>query len=75
MDYRKKWQPTPVLLPGKSHGQRNVVGYSSWGRKQSDTTERLHITSHSSLEPLDTLRTFYPTVAEHTLSSSAHGTH
>ena len=31
--WRRKWQPTPVLLPGKSHGQRNLVGYSAWGRK------------------------------------------
>ena len=29
----KKWQPTPVFLPGKSHGQRSLVGYSPWGRK------------------------------------------
>ena len=36
------WQPTPVLLPGKSHGQRSLVGYSLWGHKESDTTERLH---------------------------------
>ena len=35
-----KWQPTPVLLPGKSHGQRSLVGCSPWGRKESDTTER-----------------------------------
>ena len=35
-------QPTPVLLPGKSHGLRSLVGYSPWGRKESDTTERLH---------------------------------
>ena len=34
--------PTPVLLPGKSHGQRSLVGCSPWGRKESDTTERLH---------------------------------
>ena len=40
--WRRKWQPTPVLLPGKSHGQRNLVGYSPWGCKESDTTERLH---------------------------------
>ena len=40
--WRRKWQPTPVLLPGKSHGQRSVVSYSPWGRKESDTTERLH---------------------------------
>ena len=36
------WQPTPVLLPGKSHGQRRLVGYSLWGCKESDMTERLH---------------------------------
>ena len=39
--WRRKWQSTPVLLPGKSHGQRSLVGYSPWGRKESDTTERL----------------------------------
>ena len=39
---RKQWQPTPVILPGKSHGQRSLVGCSPWGRKESDTTERLH---------------------------------
>ena len=37
-----KWQPTPVLLPGKFHGWRSVVGYSPRGRKESDTTEWLH---------------------------------
>ena len=31
---RRKWQPTPVLLPGKSHGQRNLAGYSPWGSKR-----------------------------------------
>jgi len=36
--WRRKWQPTPVFLPGKSHGQRSLVGYSPWGRKESDTT-------------------------------------
>ena len=39
---RRRWHPTPVLLPGKSHGQRSLVGYSPWGREESDTTERLH---------------------------------
>ena len=39
---RRQWHPTPVLLPGKSHGQRSLVGCSPWGRKESDTTERLH---------------------------------
>ena len=36
---RRKWQSTPVLLPGKSHGQRSLVGYSPWTRKESGTTE------------------------------------
>ena len=40
--WRRKWQPTPVFLPGESHGQTSLVGYSPWGRKESDTTERLH---------------------------------
>ena len=40
-----KWQPTPVLLPGESHGGRSLVSYSPWGRKESDATERLHFTS------------------------------
>ena len=39
---RRQWQPTPVLLPGKSHGWRSLVGCSPWGRWGSDTTERLH---------------------------------
>ena len=39
--WRRKRQPTPVFLPGESHGQRSLVGYSSWGHKESDTTERL----------------------------------
>ena len=39
---RRKWQPTPVLLPRKFHGQRSLVGYSPWGRKELDITEWLH---------------------------------
>jgi len=39
--WRRKWQPTPVFLPGEPHGQRNLEGYSLWGPKESDTTERL----------------------------------
>ena len=38
---RRQWQPTPVLLPGKSHGRRSLVGCSPSGRKESDTTEQL----------------------------------
>ena len=40
--WRRQRQPTPLLLPGKSHGRRSLVGYSPWGLKESDTTERLH---------------------------------
>ena len=39
---RRQWHPTPVLLPGESHGWRSLEGGSSWGRWESDTTERLH---------------------------------
>ena len=39
---RRQWQPTPVLLPGKSHRQRSLVGCSPWDREESDTTERIH---------------------------------
>ena len=38
---RRQWHPTLVVLPGKSHGRRSLVGYSPWGREESDTTERL----------------------------------
>ena len=40
--WRRKWQPTPVFLPGKFHGQRTLVGCSPWGLWGSDTTEQLH---------------------------------
>ena len=39
---RRQWHPTPVLLPGKSHGRQSLVGCSPWGGQESDTTERLH---------------------------------
>ena len=44
LDYgtRRQWHPTPVLLPGESHGWRSLVGCSPWGRYESDMTERLH---------------------------------
>jgi len=44
ISWRRQWQPTPVFLPGKSHGRKNLVGYSPWGREESDMTERLHFT-------------------------------
>ena len=39
MHWRRKWQPTPVFLPGESQGQGSLVGYHLWGRTESDTTE------------------------------------
>ena len=39
---RRQWHPTPVLLPGKSHGRRSLVGCSPWGCEESDTTEQFH---------------------------------
>ena len=39
MPWRREWQPTPIFLPGKSHGQRSLVGCSPWGHKELDTTE------------------------------------
>ena len=48
MPWRRKWQPTPVFLPGKSHGQKSLTGYNPWGHKESDTTERLeHTDTHT----------------------------
>ena len=48
---RSRWHPTPVLLPGESHGRRSLVGCSPWGHKELDTTERLHF--HFSLSALE----------------------
>ena len=45
--WRRKWQPAPVFLPGKSHEQRNPAGYSPGGCKETDTTERLRLSTLS----------------------------
>ena len=44
---RRQWHPTPVLLPGKSHGWGSLVGCSPWGHEESDTTEQLHFHFHA----------------------------
>ena len=44
--WSRKWQPTPVFLPGKSHGHRSLVGYNLWGCKESNTIERLGTHAH-----------------------------
>ena len=46
---RRKWQPTPVFLPGESHGQRSLVGYSAWSHKKLDMIEATYYTRHTSL--------------------------
>ena len=46
--WRRKCQPTPVFLPGEFHGQRILAGYSPWGHKELDTTERLSLPYSSS---------------------------
>ena len=45
--WRRKWQPTPVFLPGKSHEQRILVEYSPWDLKESETTEHAHTCAHT----------------------------
>ena len=47
MNYMRTWQPTPVFLPGKYHGQRSLVGYSPLDHKESDTTEQLSTMNNS----------------------------
>ena len=46
----RKWQPTSVFLPGKSQGQRRLVGYSSWGHKESDRTEHMHTGNYTQIK-------------------------
>ena len=46
--WRTARQPTPVFLPGESHGQKSLMGYSPWGHKESDTTEA---TEHACMQP------------------------
>ena len=45
--WRKKWQPTPVFLPGESHGQRSLMGYSPQGRKESDANKHARAHTHT----------------------------
>ena len=56
--WRKKWQPNPVFLPGKSHGQRSLVGYSPWFHKESNTTQRLNNNNNKNPKAGNVLGTF-----------------
>ena len=49
--WRSKWQPTPLFLPGKSHGQRSLASYTPWGHKESDTTEQLSTHKYTCIGP------------------------
>ena len=58
---RREWQPTPVFLPGESHGQRSLMGYSPWGGKELDMTEQLTHTPKAGLA-LNTKVPYYQTL-------------
>ena len=64
--WRRKWHPTPVFLPGESHRQRSLAGHSSWGCKESDTTEWLSthapvpLASSSCKAQVSSIISFYP---------------
>jgi len=55
--WRRKWQPTPVFLPGESYGQRSLVGFSPWDSKESDTTKAISM-QFSSVQSLSHVRLF-----------------
>ena len=54
--WKRKWQPTPVFLPGQFHGQESLAGYSAWGYKESDTTECTHTHTHTHTRVSPTLK-------------------
>ena len=47
ISWKRKWQPTPVFLPGESHGQRSLADYSPWSHKKRDMTECAHARAHA----------------------------
>ena len=55
--WRRKWQPTPIVLAGESHGQRTLVGYSARGHRESDPTEQVR---YSMRYPHNTFLSFFP---------------
>ena len=64
--WSKKWQPPPVFLPGKFHGQKNLAGYSLWGHKDSDTTESIYLSIYI------TEYILFPILFHYRLFSSVH---
>ena len=68
---RRKWQPTPVFLPGKFHGQRSLVGYSTYGCKESDMTEHAEAILYYTDSYLSQEKKTYQKSYRCTLSSSS----
>ena len=64
--WRRAWQPTPVFLPGDSHGQRSLAGYSPWGRKELDTTEATE-QAHMHAYVCMCLYSFFPIISHYSL--------
>ena len=58
--WRRAWEPTPVFLPGESHGQRSLAGYSPWGHRESDVTEQLSTHVHVMRRGMRGMRGRYP---------------
>ena len=54
--WRRKWQPTPKFLPGESHRQRSLAGYSPWGCRESDMTKQLSTHKHTNILELEYLK-------------------
>ena len=63
--WSRKWQPTPVFLPGKLHGQRCLMTSSSWGRQESDTAKREQTQRHSGHEQLALTLVYTPASCQH----------
>ena len=59
MFWRRKWQSSPVFLPGEPHGQGSLVGYSLWGHQESDVTEQVSTTQDEFLETDALLMSFF----------------
>ena len=66
--WRRKWQAIPVSLPGKSHGQRSLVGYSPWGCRESDTTKHAHTHGISMCDPLSPFKRNEESLPDHCLA-------
>ena len=63
--WRRKWQPTPVFLPGKPHGQRSLAGYSPCDRTDSDTTEKLGMHTHTQCDIYAWIHSLYQQHLDH----------